>query len=133
VGNDTGWIFYLSLYLLMAVIAAVALLRPGSSQANLLVIGLVTLLLSVFNAMNDILVDAYRTDLLRDDERGPSATVVSFGCRAAMLTIGVGGFLGAGLGAGRYAWPVVFLASAAFIASTISKTVKGNWLRGVLP
>ncbi len=122
-----GWILAMQIFL-VAVIAAMALLRPGSSQASLITVGLAALFLAIFSATQDIVIDAYRTDLLRDEERGPGAAAASLGYRAAMLAIGAGGFFLAG----RYGWPVAFLASAAFMACIIPWTVFGPRLQPVL-
>ncbi|MEB3182971.1 MAG: MFS transporter, partial [Cyanobacteriota bacterium] len=99
-----GWILLLQV-LLVVVIAAMALLRPGTDPASLTLIGVAALVLAVISATQDIVVDAYRTDLLPEAERGPGAAAASLGYRAAMLAVGAGGFLLAG----RFGWPVAFL------------------------
>jgi PAT family beta-lactamase induction signal transducer AmpG len=121
-----GWILALQL-LLVTVIAAMALLRPGTDPASLTAIGLAALVLAVCSASQDIVIDAYRTDLLPDQERGPGAAAASLGYRAAMLAVGAGGFLLAG----RCGWPAAFLAAAALVAAVIPFTLTAPRLRPV--
>jgi PAT family beta-lactamase induction signal transducer AmpG len=121
-----GWILVLQL-LLVAVIAAMALLRPGTDPASLTAVGVAALALAICSATQDIVVDAYRTDLLPDAERGPGAAAASLGYRAAMLAVGAGGFLLAD----RYGWPVAFLAAAALVAAVIPFTLSAPKLRPV--
>jgi PAT family beta-lactamase induction signal transducer AmpG len=113
-----GWLLLLQI-LLVAVIAAMSLLRPGRSQASLLAIGVAALLLAVVSATQDIVVDAYRTDLLPERERGAGAAATNLGYRGAMLAIGAGGFILAG----RSGWALAFAASAALMLAVIPFTL----------
>ncbi len=113
-----GWLLLLQLCLVV-VIGAMALLRPGTSAAQLTTIGLMALLLAICSATQDIAVDAYRTDLLPEQERGPGAAAAALGYRAAMLTVGAGGFLLAG----RFGWPAAFLEAAGLIALVLPFTL----------
>jgi MFS transporter, PAT family, beta-lactamase induction signal transducer AmpG len=121
-----GWILVMQL-LLVAVIAAMALLRPSTNPASLTAIGVAALVLAVCSATQDIVIDAYRTDLLPEAERGAGAAATTLGYRAAMLAVGAGGFLLAG----RYGWPVAFLSAAALVAAVIPFTLTGPRLRPV--
>ena len=122
-----GWILAMQL-LLVAVIAAMGLLQPSKDPANLTAIGLAALTLAVCSATQDIVIDAYRTDLLPEAERGPGAAAASLGYRAAMLAVGAGGFLLAG----RFGWPVAFLGAAGLVASVIPLTLTAPKLRPVV-
>jgi PAT family beta-lactamase induction signal transducer AmpG len=121
-----GWILVLQI-LLVAVIAMIALLRPGSSQTSLVIVGLTALFLAICSSTQDIVIDAYRTDLLSEEECGAGGAAASLGYLAAMLVVGAGGFLLAG----QYGWLVAFIGSAAFMASLIPFTVFGPKLRPV--
>ncbi|MEB3165898.1 MAG: MFS transporter [Cyanobacteriota bacterium] len=105
--------------LLVAVIAALALLQPGKEPARLMAIGVMALLLAVVSASQDILVDAYRTDLLPPSERGAGAAAANLGYRAAMLAVGAGGFSLAG----SIGWPAAFVASAALMLAVLPFTL----------
>jgi PAT family beta-lactamase induction signal transducer AmpG len=122
-----GWILAMQL-LLVAVIAAMALLQPSKDPASLTAIGLAALGLAVCSATQDIVIDAYRTDLLPEAERGPGAAAATLGYRAAMLAVGAGGFLLAG----RFGWPVAFLGSAGLVAAVIPFTLTAPKLRPVV-
>jgi PAT family beta-lactamase induction signal transducer AmpG len=104
---------------LVGVIGAMALLRPAAAPANLTAIGVMAVLLAVVSATQDIVVDAYRTDLLPERERGGGAAAANLGYRAAMLAIGAGGFILAG----RFGWPVAFLASALLMLAVVPFTL----------
>jgi len=113
-----GWLLVLQL-LLVAVIAAMSQLRPGRSQASLLAVGVIALVLAVASATQDIVVDAYRTDLLPERERGAGAAATNLGYRGAMLAIGAGGFILAG----RSGWPMAFAAAALLMAAVVPFTL----------
>ena len=84
-----GWLLLLQL-LLVLLIGAMGLLRPGTDQASLTAIGVLAVGLAVVSATQDIAVDAYRTDLLAEEERGAGAAASNLGYRVAMLAIGAG-------------------------------------------
>ncbi|MBI3935420.1 MAG: MFS transporter [Betaproteobacteria bacterium] len=83
-GRRRGWMVITQLAL-MAAIASIGALSPRHAAAALAVLALLTAFLS---ASQDIVVDAYRTDVLRDRERGAGAAVSVLGYRLAMLTSG---------------------------------------------
>ncbi|MFN6345789.1 MAG: MFS transporter [Cyanobium sp.] len=117
-----GWILALQIALVI-VMAMMAFLRPGSSQESLPMIGLAAIILAVCSAIQDIVINAYRADLLQEEEPGAGAAAASLGCRAAMLAIGAVGFLLAG----RFGWPVAFIGSAGLIA-VVSLEKIGGWV-----
>ena len=113
-----GWLLLMQL-VLVAVIAAMALLQPSSDPAHLTAIGVAALTLAVCSATQDIAVDAYRTDLLPESERGAGAAAAALGYRAAMLSVGAGGFLMAD----RFGWPAAFLSAAGLVAAVLPFTL----------
>jgi len=113
-----GWLLLLQLTL-VGVIAAMGLLRPDTDPRTLATIGAMALLLAVVSATQDIVVDAYRTDLLPERERGAGAAATNLGYRGAMLAIGAGGFVIAG----RSGWATAFLASAALMLAVVPFTL----------
>ncbi|MFM7087690.1 MAG: AmpG family muropeptide MFS transporter [Cyanobium sp.] len=102
-----GWIALLQL-LLGGTIAAMALLRPDTDPGALAAIGLVALAVAVLSATQDIVIDAYRTDLLPERERGAGAAANSLGFRGGTLVLGSGALLIAG----SAGYPLAFLAAA---------------------
>ena len=113
-----GWLLLLQL-ILVAVIGAMSFLRPSQNTASLTVIGVMALLLALVSATQDIVVDAYRTDLLPEEERGAGAAATNLGYRGAMLSIGAGGFILAG----RYGWPLAFAGSALLMLLVVPFTL----------
>jgi PAT family beta-lactamase induction signal transducer AmpG len=95
-----GWILVMQL-LLVAVIAGMALLRPSTSPASLTAVGVAALVLAVCSATQDIVVDAYRTDLLPEAERGPGAAAASLGYPPRCWPWGQAAFCWQGATAGR--------------------------------
>jgi PAT family beta-lactamase induction signal transducer AmpG len=114
-----GWLLVVQAALVV-VIGAMGLLRPSTEvSASLVAVGAMALLLAVVSATQDILVDAYRTDLLPQNERGGGAAAANLGYRAAMLAVGAGGFILAG----RQGWPQAFAASAGLMALVLPFTL----------
>jgi len=98
-----GWIALLQV-LLGLTIAALALLRPSTDAGSLAAIGLVALIVAVLSATQDIVIDAYRTDLLPEQERGAGAAANSLGFRGGTLVLGSGALLIAGSAGYRLAF-----------------------------
>ena len=113
-----GWILLMQL-LLVLVIASMALLQPSTNPGALTAIGLIALILAICSASQDIVIDAYRTDLLAEEERGAGAASASLGYRAAGLVIRSGGFLLAG----TYGWPAAFAAAAGLMLLVVPFTI----------
>ena len=101
-----GWIALLQL-LLGLTIAGMALLRPSTDPRSLAAIGVVALVVAVLSATQDIVIDAYRTDLLPEQERGAGAAANSLGYRGGTLLLGSGALLIAG----SAGYPLAFVAS----------------------
>jgi PAT family beta-lactamase induction signal transducer AmpG len=88
-GRRRGWMIVTQLAL-VAAIAAMALVDPR--QTPLLLAGLV-LVVAMTSASQDIVFDAYRTDVLKPPERGFGAAVSVTGYRIAMLVSGAGALI----------------------------------------
>jgi PAT family beta-lactamase induction signal transducer AmpG len=83
-GRRRGWVALTQL-LLMAVIAVMGAMDPTRAP---LALAAMALLLAFASASQDIVVDAYRTDVLREQERGLGAAVSVLGYRLALLVSG---------------------------------------------
>ena len=99
-GRRRGWILLTQLLLAM-VIGGIALTSPMGTP---LLFGLSALLIAFFSASQDIVIDAYRTDSLKESERGPGAAVSVLGYRLAMITSSAGAFILAD----KIPWPMVY-------------------------
>jgi PAT family beta-lactamase induction signal transducer AmpG len=69
-GRRRGWIFLFQLLLLVSIVV-MGLAHPASS---LKLTALAALLVAFFSASHDIVVDAYRADVLLPEERGPGSS-----------------------------------------------------------
>lgn len=107
-GRRRGWIILIQLVLIIAIIG-MALANPHTSATLLITIAFIVAFLS---ASQDIAIDAYRTDILKPNERGLGTTLYSWGYRAAML---VSGALALAL-AEYIGWRSTYLLMAALIA-----------------
>jgi PAT family beta-lactamase induction signal transducer AmpG len=83
-GRRRGWIAVSQVGIGLALIG-MAYTNPGEAPW---LTGLLALLVGIFGASQDIVVDAYRTDVLEPSERGMGAAVAILGYRLAMLYSG---------------------------------------------
>lgn len=85
-GRRRGWLAATQL-LLLALIAWLGTLSPRDTPW---LAAFAALAIAFVSASQDIVVDAYRTDILRPEERGAGAAVSVLGYRIAMLVSGAG-------------------------------------------
>lgn len=85
-GRRRGWLAATQL----ALLALIALLGSLSPKDSPWLTGLAALAVAFVSASQDIVVDAYRSDILRAEERGAGAAVSVLGYRLAMLVSGAG-------------------------------------------
>jgi PAT family beta-lactamase induction signal transducer AmpG len=83
-GRRRGWVLVFQL-LLAATIAVLGLQAPNEA---IYVVGALAFLMSFLSASQDIVIDAYRTDTLRPEERGIGSTATQLGWRIAALISG---------------------------------------------
>jgi MFS transporter, PAT family, beta-lactamase induction signal transducer AmpG len=114
-GRRRGWILMGQLGLVIGI-AAMAL---GSPNDSLWFIGATALWVAFSSASQDIVIDAYRTDLLPQHERGMGAAVNVLGYRIAMLASG--GF--ALILADQIGWKSTYLVMAGVMALTMIVTL----------
>ncbi|OGA01112.1 MAG: muropeptide transporter AmpG [Betaproteobacteria bacterium RIFCSPLOWO2_02_67_12] len=85
-GRRRGWLAATQLVLL----ALIALLGSLSPKDSPWLTGMAALAVAFVSASQDIVADAYRSDILRAEERGAGAAVSVLGYRLAMLVSGAG-------------------------------------------
>ncbi len=83
-GRRRGWI--ISIQVLLAV--AILLLGHCSPSSFPALVGFAALTLAFLSASQDIAIDAYRADVLRETELGPGAATAVVGYRSALLVSG---------------------------------------------
>jgi PAT family beta-lactamase induction signal transducer AmpG len=116
-GRRRSWIVLWQLAIATGL-ACIAFYNPQSHPW--LVAGL-ALMTATFSASQDTVIDAYRTDLLPDAERGVGAALTSLGYRVAML---VAGSLGLIL-AHEIGWHLTYLCMSALMLLCMVATFKG--------
>ncbi len=83
-GKRRGWLL-ISQALLILGIGILGLSNPSGAPTLL---ALIAVLVAFFSASQDIMIDAYRTEILNSDERGPGAGIYIMGYRLGMLFSG---------------------------------------------
>ena len=84
IGRRRGWIVFTQLCL----IASIAVMAHSSPQQAPMLLAVIALLVAFASASQDIVIDAYRTDILHEKERGVGAAVFVMGYRIATLVSG---------------------------------------------
>jgi PAT family beta-lactamase induction signal transducer AmpG len=114
-GRRRGWLLIIQLAL-FAAIAAMALEDPKRSLQLLAVNAIV---IAFFSASQDVVIDAYRTDILSEREMGAGAATWVVGYRVALLATGALAFVLAD----RMPWRVVYLVLASLVGIGIAATL----------
>lgn len=83
-GRRRGWMLCTQLTLVMAI----GLMAGSSPTTGLTLLACLSLVVAFASASQDIVIDAYRTDVLENVERGAGAAVYVAGYRIAMLVSG---------------------------------------------
>lgn len=129
-GRRRGWLFVIQLAL-SAVLLFMSFLRPATQTQGVAIAALVVAFLS---ASQDIVIDAYRTDILKADERGLGSSLSVFGYRMAMILSGGIALVWADTASGYgWGWPYIYRVMAgimlamALISSAILPPVASNF------
>jgi PAT family beta-lactamase induction signal transducer AmpG len=122
-GRRRGWLLVTQL----ALAALVATMAFASPKADLAWLALLAVLVAFTSASQDIVFDAYRTDVARPEQRGLAAAFTVVGYRVAMLTSGAAALvLVAGSGAiPALGWQNTYLLMAALMGVGAIATLLG--------
>ena len=101
-GRRRGWLLITQLALIVAI-AAMSIQDP---QRSLQLLALNAICIAFFSASQDIVADAYRSDVLSQREMGAGAAIFVLGYRVALIATGAIAFFLAD----RMPWPMVYLA-----------------------
>ena len=113
-GRRRGWLVLTQLALAGALVWMAAT-PPGSALGAF---ALLALLVAMLSASQDIVVDAYRTDLLPAAERGMGSSLTVLGYRMAMILSGGIAFIWVDpRQGGGWNWPEVYRAMAMFMVA----------------
>ncbi len=108
-GRRRGW----GVSIQLALIAATLALGRCDPRRGLPLMGALALLVAFLSASQDIVIDAYRVELLAPDQQGPGAGMIQTGYRVAMLVSGAGALLIAA----RAGWFAAYATMAALLAA----------------
>jgi PAT family beta-lactamase induction signal transducer AmpG len=114
-GRRRGWLIIIQL----ALAAAIASMAFADPRTGLTLVAVLALVIAFFSATQDIVIDAYRADVLAEREMGVGAAVWVIGYRVALLATGALAFVLAD----RMSWPMVYLALASLMAVGILGTL----------
>lgn len=114
-GRRRGWIVVTQVALVLTLLG----LTFQQPAQTLTLVAVLAVLMSLFSATQDIVVDAYRRETLEDEELGIGSTLYIYGYRTAMWVSG-----GLALMAASYmSWNMVFLVMAGIMAVCIIPTL----------
>ena len=113
-GRRRGWLLLTQIALFVAI-AAMSLHDPGTGLRLLAVNAIV---IAFFSASQDVVIDAYRTDILSSREMGAGAAIWVLGYRVALLTTGALAFVLAD----RMPWPAVYLVLSSLMLIGMAST-----------
>lgn len=114
-GRRRGWVLAFQLGL-VAAIAAMSRLDPGRDPAAVVAVAVA---IAVLSASQDVVLDAYMTDVLAPHERAAGASVNVVGYRIATVASSSLALVMAD----HVAWPAIWLTMAAFMALATAGTV----------
>lgn len=106
-GRRRGWAL-LTQGLLLAAIVALGLSDPAR---DLMMIGVFAVAVAFASASQDIVIDAYRVEILAEDKLAAGAAMAVFGWRLGQVGGGAAGLIFADI----FPWPVVFMGMAALV------------------
>jgi PAT family beta-lactamase induction signal transducer AmpG len=115
-GRRRGWLAITQL----AVVVAVGLMAACDPAKKLSLLAMAAILVAFCSASQDIVADAYRSDVLPEGERGPGASLFVTGYRIALLASGAGVLVLVDKGV---SWRVALLLTAALMAVGIIATL----------
>jgi PAT family beta-lactamase induction signal transducer AmpG len=117
-GRRKGWLFITQISLAV-VLFIMAQVKPSEATETF---ALIAVLVAFLSASQDIVIDAYRTDVLDPKERGLGASMSVLGYRLAMILSGGIAFTWADPKGNNWSWPEIYIIMAKIlvIAAVIS-------------
>jgi PAT family beta-lactamase induction signal transducer AmpG len=106
-GRRRGW----GIAIQLALIAATLALGSCNPKVDLARMGALAVLVAFLSASQDVVIDAYRVEILTPEQQGPGAAMIQTGYRIAMLVSGAGALIVAA----RYGWFAAYATMAALL------------------
>ena len=107
-GRRRSWALTIQFLLALAILG-LGMTDPKTDPATT---ALAAVIVAFFSASQDIVIDAYRIELLLPEEQGAGAAATQWGYRFGMLASGAGALYAASLGG----WPVAYAIMAALMS-----------------
>ena len=85
-GRRRGW----ALASQVGLIAAILAMGATDPSATPWATAIFALFVAFFSASQDVVIEAYRIEILRDDEQGAGASMINIGYRVGLLVVGTG-------------------------------------------
>ena len=114
-GRRRGWMLFCQLALMITMIG----LGQTEPALNPGLVALWAVALAFASASQDIVIDAYRVEILSDEEQGAGAAMIVFGYRVGMLVSGAGALYIASIAP----WSTVYIAMAAAMGLGVLATL----------
>ena len=113
-GMRKSWLLITQIFLVISLV----FLGSSNPSQNLLLTAFFALLTAFFSANQDIIVDAFRIEILNDELQGAGAAATQFGYRFGGIIAGAGSLYLKNL----YSWPIVFtiISGIIFVLSIIT-------------
>jgi PAT family beta-lactamase induction signal transducer AmpG len=89
IGRRRGW----GVTIQLGLIAAILGLGCCDPKRDLHLVGVLAVLVAFLSASQDIVIDAYRVELLTEEQQGPGAGMIQTGYRIGMLIAGAGALM----------------------------------------
>src|SRR5271170_590487 len=109
IGRRRGW----GLAIQLALIAATLALGACDPKLHVARMAALAILVAFLSASQDVVIDAYRVEILTADQQGPGAAMIQTGYRIAMLVSGAGALVIAA----RFGWFAAYATMAALLAA----------------
>src|SRR5579863_3749184 len=106
-GRRRGW----GIAIQLALIAATLALGSCQPKSEIARMGALAILVAFLSASQDVVIDAYRVEILTPEQQGPGAAMIQTGYRIAMLVSGAGALIVAA----RYGWFAAYATMAALL------------------
>src|SRR5947209_2230473 len=102
-GRRRSWGLLIQAFLM----AAIFLLGRSNPQSDLAALALFAVIVAFLSASQDIVIDAYRIELLTPEEQGAGAAATQWGYRLGLLAAGAGALYAAAFGGWAFAYTVM--------------------------
>lgn len=107
-GRRRGWLFFIQALLAGAII----MLGAADPLASLAATAMLAFSVAALSATQDIIIDAYRVELLPTEDQARGAAMITFGYRVGMLASSAGALYLAEY----YGWGICYIVMAALLA-----------------